>query len=78
MWPTAATDLQVDPLFVNPGGSDYRLQKTSPMIDSGIWVPGRTQDLSNDPISGKAMDRGCYEYQQPNPRDVHTARGRRA
>jgi hypothetical protein len=76
-WPGMAADTTVDPLYVDTAVDNYRLQRTSPMIDAGIWVSGRTQDLANEPMSGTAMDKGCHEYQQPNPRDVRGT-GRRA
>jgi predicted outer membrane repeat protein len=56
-----------DPLFVDAGSGDYRLQATSPCIDTGsdALVPaGITTDLDNNPrFAGTAVDMGAYEVQ---------------
>jgi hypothetical protein len=46
-----------DPLFLNPAGNDYRLQKTSPAIDAGQIVAPYT-----DGYKGKAPDIGAMEF----------------
>jgi uncharacterized delta-60 repeat protein len=55
-----------DPLFVNAAGGNYRLQGTSPCIDSGdnTLVPaGITTDLDgNLRIQNGTVDLGAYEY----------------
>ena len=69
-FPNGATDLSTDPLFRDAVNNDYRLSRWSPCVDSGIWIPNRTGDLEHQPISGRGMDRGAYEFQQANSRDV--------
>ena len=49
-----AFETTVNPLLVNPGAWDYRLQATSPAIDAGINV--------GLPFEGLAPDLGAYEY----------------
>lgn len=54
----------IDPLLVNPGGNDYRLQPCSPLINSGINAviqPGDTDLDGNDRIRGGTVDIGPYE-----------------
>ena len=50
------TGLAMDPRFVDPGTSDYRLQPDSPAIDAGLILPG----ISNR-YRGSAPDLGAYE-----------------
>jgi hypothetical protein len=61
-WKTASgTDshsISSDPLFIS--SSDFRLQATSPAINSGVDV-GLTKDYLNNPIFG-LPDIGAYEY----------------
>jgi len=62
-----------DPLFVDPGNGNYRLQATSPCIEKGSnnFVPaGVTTDLDGNPriVDGDGnfvpiVDIGAYEYQ---------------
>jgi hypothetical protein len=49
-------NLFVDPLFVNPEKSDYRLQKDSPCIDSGD-----TTSVYKDP-DGTKPDLGAFYF----------------
>lgn len=51
-----------DPLFIN-APTNFALQETSPVIDSGTDV-GLTTDYSGNPIYG-TPDIGPYEYQPP-------------
>ena len=47
------SNIQLDPLFVNPSGGDYNLQETSPCIDAG--------DPSSDyDPDGSIADMGAY------------------
>ena len=71
-WPTHASDLSADPLFVDAANDNYHLLPSSPCVDTGLWVDDRTEDLGHDPISGRGMDRGCYEWQWQNPRSVRS------
>ena len=56
----------VDPLFVNPAGGDYRLQAGSPAIDAGDnrapALPLTDLD-GNGRINNLVVDTGAYEYQ---------------
>ncbi|MHB9028487.1 MAG: right-handed parallel beta-helix repeat-containing protein [Candidatus Latescibacterota bacterium] len=61
--------LGVNPLFVNPGASNFALQAGSPCINAGTTV-GLTVDLAGKAVpSGSAPDLGVYEYGSgtPNP-----------
>jgi len=60
---TGAGDLSVDPMFVDPGNKDYRLQAGSPAIDTGAaW--GLTTDFDgNERPAGAAPDLGAFEFQ---------------
>mgnify|MGYP005621304485 CR=1 FL=1 len=60
----------VDPIYADAATDNYRLTKNSPCVDTGIWIPGRKTDLDHQPMSGIGMDRGAYEFQQANTRDV--------
>ncbi|RLJ71224.1 putative outer membrane repeat protein [Hydrogenivirga caldilitoris] len=74
-------NLFTDPKFVNPQGGDFRLQGTSPAIDSGTSdLPAGaylgTKDIDTNPreVDGNAdeipvVDRGAFEY---NPLGVGT------
>ena len=57
-----------DPRFVNRYGSDFRLQPSSPCIDSGITLAGVPRDYSGtsrpidgDGVGGAQYDMGAYE-----------------
>jgi predicted outer membrane repeat protein len=65
--PAYGTSIDGDPQFVNPAAGDYRLQPTSPAINSG-WngAVGTGLDLGNNPrIAGGTVDMGAYELQAP-------------
>ena len=69
-WATGANDWTgIDPLFADPTNGDLYLLPESPCIDAGTWITGRTKDTAGQPISGPAMDRGTYEFQQTGTRD---------
>ncbi len=53
-----------NPMFVNPGASDFHLQQTSPAIDtgSGLDAPGIDFDGNKRPAA-KGYDVGAYEFQ---------------
>jgi hypothetical protein len=62
--PTSVDNIEAPPLFVNRAGGDYRLQQTSPCIDSGnnSYVIGDT-DLDGKPrILYDIVDMGAYEW----------------
>ena len=43
-----ATDLHVDPLFIDAAGGDYHLTVTSPMIDAGTTLAWLAEDVDGD------------------------------
>jgi hypothetical protein len=56
-------NISADPLFVS--GSNFELQAGSPVIDSGLDIPGLPSlDLAGNPrLVGSSVDMGAYEYQ---------------
>ncbi len=60
-------NIDANPLFVDPGAGNLRLQASSPAINRGnnAFVPsGVTTDLAGQPrIVGGTVDMGAYEYQ---------------
>jgi parallel beta-helix repeat protein len=68
-------NISVDPLFVNPAASDFRLQAASPAIDAGS---NTATSLPNQDIAGNARildgnsdcvataDMGAYEFAPPS------------
>ena len=60
-------NIDANPLFVDPGAGNLRLQAGSPAINRGnnAFVPsGVTTDLAGQPrIVGGTVDMGAYEYQ---------------
>ena len=62
-WDTDASDVTLNPLFVDVSGSDFRLQEDSPCIDNGTGV-GLTNDYEGRSIpQGGGFDIGAYEKQ---------------
>ena len=58
-----AANLMSDPLFVNPGGYDFRLQAGSAAIDAGMTLSEIVQDFTRTPRpSGPRPDIGAYEF----------------
>ncbi|HEY3413477.1 MAG TPA: choice-of-anchor Q domain-containing protein [Armatimonadota bacterium] len=59
-----ASDIQVNPLYVNATGGDYRLLPASPAIDVGTDSAATGDwDLDGRPrIQGSHVDMGAYEY----------------
>ena len=59
--------LEINPLFVDELGHDYRLSGNSPCIDAGINTPAMfipDTDLAGKPrIYNNIIDMGCYEWQ---------------
>jgi hypothetical protein len=58
----AGTNLEGDPLFVDPENGDYRLQAGSPAINAGAAEGAPADDLEDwpRPYAG-GIDLGCYE-----------------
>jgi len=72
-WPTSANDWTgIDPVFVNAVTDNYKLDSSSPCIDTGTWITTRTTDVLRQPTSGSAQDRGAYEFQQSNTRNARS------
>jgi hypothetical protein len=40
---------------------NFRLKPTSPLIDNGLFIPGISNDLDDEPWVSP-MDIGCYEF----------------
>jgi parallel beta-helix repeat protein len=58
-----SNNLTTNPRFVNPSGSDFRLQSGSPAIDSGATLVEVTTDILGMPRPQRtAYDIGAYEY----------------
>ena len=60
----------VDPLFVNAGGGDFRLQSGSPCRDAGtnlIWMTAALDLVGNPRIIGGKGDIGAFEYVAASP-----------
>ena len=67
-WNKGASDLDaVNPLFTDAATYDFTLQSTSPCIDTGTDVTGRTADFAGNTESGNSWDIGAYEYQWSYP-----------
>jgi parallel beta-helix repeat protein len=59
-------NLTADPLFVNIGAYDFRLQAISPAIDGGLYVAEITSDASGQQRpQGRAFDIGAFEHGPP-------------
>lgn len=58
-----------DPLFVNPDSGDFRLQSSSPCIDTGLTIAGIHDQPGFVDLAGKPLlnepDIGAYEYHPP-------------
>jgi hypothetical protein len=56
------SNLQQDPLFVNPSAGDYHLQPASPAIAGGLFTAGVTIDLDGFPRTAGRSAMGAYNY----------------
>jgi hypothetical protein len=57
--------IATDPLFVNTAAGDYRLQPTSPCLNTGTnlaWMVGALDLAGNSRIAGGMVDMGSYEH----------------
>jgi hypothetical protein len=65
--PAYGTSFDSPPLFVNQGGGDFRLQPTSPCINSGrnLYTPVGGDLAGNSRTAGGTVDVGAYEFQSP-------------
>jgi hypothetical protein len=65
------TNIDADPLFVDPEANDFRLQSDSPSVDTGFngWVPSyASRDLNEDQrVLDTAVDMGAFEFQVDVP-----------
>lgn len=71
---SGATNIDDNPLFVDPAADDYHLQSGSPCIDKGTNTGAPTEDIEGNPrpidgdgIPGAVTDMGAYEYVPPPP-----------
>jgi hypothetical protein len=56
-------NLLTDPKFVNPSGGNFRLQSTSPAINTGVTLTEVTTDIDSTlRPQGGAYDIGAFEY----------------
>jgi len=69
---SGATNIDDNPLFVDPPGGDYHLQSDSPCIDNGTNIGAPTGDIEGNPrpIDGDGdddaiTDMGAYEFVPP-------------
>jgi len=67
--PAGTMNISSNPLFAQPQSGDYRLQSSSPCIDTGINIAGIATDRDGLPrnLDGNfdgitAPDMGCYEF----------------
>lgn len=65
--PAYGTSIAADPQFVNEAAGDYRLQPTSPAINSGWngYADAGPDPDGNPRIVGGTVDMGAYEFQNP-------------
>jgi hypothetical protein len=68
------TNLDVDPLFVNAAGGDYRLRAGSPAIDAGAAASGTDVTGMARP-QGSGPDIGAYEFDSTPPAVAVTLSG---
>lgn len=56
------TNINKDPLFVNAGAGDFKLQAASPCRGVGPSIPSLIEDFEGNAIpSATGPDMGCYE-----------------
>lgn len=59
---TGTGNIDQYPQFTNTNGYNYTLLEGSPCIETGIDIPGITEDCMGDPrVQGVNPDMGCYE-----------------
>jgi competence ComEA-like helix-hairpin-helix protein len=58
-------DLSLDPMFVNPGNKNFRLEVTSPAVDTALVWAGIAMDFDGHArVVGDLPDMGAYELQE--------------
>ncbi len=70
--PQGTANIAVDPRFVDPVNGNYRLDITSPGIDTGTnqaWMAEATDVDGNPRILFGRVDMGCYELTEPADSD---------
>jgi hypothetical protein len=68
-----AHGMVANPLFVNAGALDFRLQEDSPCRDAAVPLTGFNDVDSGWPYDGSAPDIGAYEYAETQPVATPTA-----
>jgi hypothetical protein len=72
-------NIDESPMFVDPGGGDYRLQPSSPCVDTGnpMALDAGPEDLDNklrvwdgDDDTIAIVDRGAWEYNSITPQEM--------
>jgi parallel beta-helix repeat protein len=72
-WTASGSNLNTDPLFLDPANNDFHLKPNSPMINAGTTAvpdpPGLpSADIEGNPrVIGSAPDIGAYEFSPVNP-----------
>ncbi|MFN2351762.1 MAG: right-handed parallel beta-helix repeat-containing protein [Kiritimatiellia bacterium] len=59
------SNINLNPLFIDPDVDDYRLSVGSPCIDTGFnqpWMTNAVELVGNPRLSNGTVDMGCYEY----------------
>ena len=67
---TGPSDIQADPLFVDPNNGDFELTANSPCVDTaddGAWSFERLDNLGLPRVAGYHLDIGAYELPQAVP-----------
>jgi predicted GH43/DUF377 family glycosyl hydrolase len=60
-WPDGAGNIDADPMFIDPGGGDYRLFGVSPCVDNGTPDGAPANDIDGTPRDSWP-DMGAFEW----------------